>query len=143
MQAPSEDLVNDAVTVVWIVGLLSIVISCEPQRAQSINTHTDNTDNLFSTSEGLSGPLSHFTIPLQRSLPATSQPSGFSVAKNRSKPLPQGLLGESACRCTAAGPIDILLLLLACCPPGTRHCQSPSVRFQRSKALCSLGRSKV
>lgn len=27
LEAPSEDLVNDAVTVIWIVGLLPVVIS--------------------------------------------------------------------------------------------------------------------
>lgn len=77
LQAPSEDLVNDAVTVVWIVGLLPIVISCGPQRAESINRRTDNTNNLFSTSERLSGPISHLSITLQSSLSATSQLSGF------------------------------------------------------------------
>lgn len=32
LQAPSEYLVNDAVTVVWIVGLLPVVVSCKVQR---------------------------------------------------------------------------------------------------------------
>ncbi len=71
LQPPSEDLVNNAVTVVWIVGLLPIIFSCVAQKAGSINTHTDNTNSLSGTSEGLwSSPLSHFTVPCSKaSLP--------------------------------------------------------------------------
>lgn len=32
LQAPREYLVNDAVTVVWIVGLLAVVVSCRQHR---------------------------------------------------------------------------------------------------------------
>lgn len=31
LQAPGEDLVYDAITVIWIVGLFPIVISCKEQ----------------------------------------------------------------------------------------------------------------
>lgn len=37
LQAPGEDLVNDAVTVVWIVGFLAIVV-CWPERGDNMNT---------------------------------------------------------------------------------------------------------
>lgn len=76
LQPPGEDLVDDAVTVVWIVGLLPVVISCR---------HIKHTQMIPTTCLRLKdyGRLPRTSVPLQRSLVA-------GPTLNESKPQLQG-----------------------------------------------------
>lgn len=103
LQPPGEDLVDDAVTVVWIVGLLPIVVSWRHKERE--HKHTDSTARPLT-------PPPHLPDP-------TTNGSQISAA---------GILR----RCTAGARERLAFSPLLCRLLETHRCHSPVVCLRRA-----------